>query len=88
MSAIETSIGPPATVVTVSPQPSLVTDLITSKTPNAAPLSGASTPFVSPDSTPAIQGNSPVVGGIKTTIGGTGSSVSAGQPTVIFANPS
>jgi hypothetical protein len=87
MSAIETSIGPPATVVTVSSQPSLVTDLITSNTPNAAPLSGASTPYVSADSTPAIQSNSPVVGGIKTTVGGTGSSVSAGQPTVVFASP-
>jgi hypothetical protein len=85
MSTIDTAPGS-AVSVTVSPQPSLVSDIVTSNNPSAAPASAASTPFVNPDSTSAIQNNAPVAA-VKTTIGYTGNSTSAGQVSISFANP-
>jgi hypothetical protein len=87
MSAIDTSVGPQATVVTVSPQPSLVSDLITSNTPLASPQSAASNPYPDPNAVPPTQNNAGVAPS-KLTIGATGNVISAACPTIVFANPS
>jgi hypothetical protein len=65
----------------------VVTDIVTSNAYAAVPASAASNPYADPQAVTGTQGNA-FVAAIKTTIGATGSAVSAAQPTVIFANPS
>jgi hypothetical protein len=85
MSQLDTAVGTVANV-TVSPQPSLVTDIITSASPVASPQSAATNPYADPQGTPGIQGNAPIAA-VKTTVGYTGNSTSAAQVSIAFANP-